>query len=145
MYVAAARANLHGTFVKKMWMAKHRFAGPLIAMAAMMCGPALAYPVNPFFTPEDPTTNDAIVFNAYAGPCDLLQYPFVAPVVTLAGDQITVQLSGEHYDNDPILCVLGSRIDQAFIGAVPAGSYAVTVNWRFTASSGFVCLWAYYP
>lgn len=118
-------------------MPTHRIAALLALIVAFASDPAMAYPENPFLTPQHPTASDVVVFNAYAGPCDLLQHPFEEPVITVAGDQITVRFSGEHY-NDGIWCVLGSRIDQVAIGTFPPGSYTVSADWSFAASEGTV-------
>lgn len=99
-------------------------------LLALVCVPAMADPENPFLTPENPTTEDVIVVNASAGPCEALQYAFVEPEVTVDGTQITVQLTGVMV-TDPIWCVYGSRIDRVAIGSFPAGSYAVTIHWQY--------------
>ncbi|WP_395682099.1 hypothetical protein [Dokdonella sp.] len=93
----------------------------------------MAYPENAFLTPEHPMAGDTIVFNALSGPCDVLQRPCETPVVSVAGGKIAVQLSGDHYE-DPIFCILGSRIDRVDIGTFPSGSYTVSVSWRFATS-----------
>ncbi len=115
----------------------HRVARLLTLIAALACGPAMAYPENPFLTPEHPTAGESIVFNVHSGPCDLLQHPFEVPIVTLVDDKVAVQLSGEHI-TDPEWCVGGSRIEGVNIGAFPPGSYMVSVDWRYYDGFGFV-------
>lgn len=111
-------------------MSRYRVVQWSALSLALVSVPAMADPEYPFLTPEHPTADDVIVVNAYAGPCDLLQHPFEEPVVIRDGDQITIQLSGEHI-TDPIWCTLGWRVDQVEIGSFPRGSYMVTINWEY--------------
>ncbi|MGN6520607.1 MAG: hypothetical protein ACTHK2_14390, partial [Dokdonella sp.] len=59
-----------GTTMEEVRMPKHRVARLLTLITAVAYGPAMAYPENPFLTPEHPTAQDAIIINASAGPCD---------------------------------------------------------------------------
>ena len=97
--------------------------------------PPLSQPGPPYLTPENPTSSDIIKINAYRGWCDLLS-GWDPTVVTRNGDEITVILTGVHYE-DSELCFFPPGVESEQIGNFPPGNYSVNVIWQYPWLNGY--------
>lgn len=116
----------------------HRFQALLACALAFCAQRAWAFLDKPYITPANPTSADVISVNIYGGGCDLADGGVVwPPPVTQQGNELTVLLTGAH-EEDPEFCYFGVGTFTSPIGVYPPGAYALRVNWRYSAFSGWV-------
>lgn len=104
--------------------------GAMIALA-LACLVSLraahAYINTPFITPASPYVGDPLYVNVDSGVCDAIAAEPGYPQITIDGSSVRVVLLAFRY-TDIELCNLPSGIGTVPIGALPAGSYQVTVD-----------------
>jgi len=111
-------------------MFTHRVAPVLALLFAFFAQTAHAQLGPPYLTPAHPTPSDTIYVNVFGGPCDILDGGPLPPVITEQGSAITVIFFGAH-NTDPESCIYTVGTQTSGVGTYPAGSYTLTVIWRY--------------
>lgn len=111
-------------------MFKHRVAPLLALLFAFFAPTAHAFLDPPYLTPAHPTPSDTIYVNVYGGQCDDLDTGVVPPSITQQGNAVSVVFTGAHTDN-PEFCIFGVGTATLPIANYPAGSYTLTIIWRY--------------
>lgn len=92
----------------------------------------------PYITPVHPVAGEPISVVVRGDACNLIEDGVVwPPPVTQQGNDITILFNGIR-EGDPEFCYYSSDAIAYPVGAYPAGSYTLQVNWRYGTFSGWV-------
>lgn len=99
-----------------------------LALACLLAvGTAHAYINTPFITPASPQAGETLYVNVDSGGCGATVYEQGYPQVSWDGSNVRVVLLALRYTNIE-LCDLPNGVSTLSIGALPAGSYQITVD-----------------
>jgi hypothetical protein len=119
-------------------MCIHRLRGLFVFALALCAQPAWAFLDPPYITPASPVAGEPISVNVRGTECDLINDGVIwPPPVTQQGNAITILFTGIH-EEDPEFCYYSPDSRAYPIGAYPAGTYTLRVDWRYSTFNGWV-------